>query len=183
MSKIPPEAKCVFQGKIFSVYHWQQEMFDGSFETFEMLKRPDTVEVIATNGERIFITHQSQPNKHDYFSLLGGRVDEGEEPLAAAKRELLEESGMTSDSWELYKEYQPIHKIEWSVHTYIAKDCRKVAEQKLDVGEKIEVKECTFEEFLDIILSEEYWGTELALDILRMKDNGTLEEFKKKLFQ
>lgn len=176
--KLPPDAKLVFQGKIFGVYQWEQEMFDGSYETFEVLKRPDTVEVIATSGERIYLTHQSQPNKHDYYGLLGGRVDKGEEPHAAAKRELLEESGMISESWELFKSYQPVHKIDWSIHTYIAKNCKKVSEQKLDAGEKIEVQECNFEEFIEIVLSEKYWGTELALDILRMKDNGTLESFK-----
>jgi ADP-ribose pyrophosphatase len=179
--KLPPEAKLVFQGKIFGVYQWQQEMFDGSFETFEMLKRPDTVEVIAVDGKTIYLTYQSQPNKHNFYSLLGGRVDEGEEPLAAAKRELLEESGMEADGWELFTTYQPVAKIDWSIHTYIAKNCRKVAEQKLDVGEKIEVKECLFDEFLDIVLSDTYWGTGLALDILRMKDNGTLDDFKQKL--
>ncbi len=37
--KIPPNAKRVFKGIIFDVYQWQQKMFDGSKETFEMLKR------------------------------------------------------------------------------------------------------------------------------------------------
>lgn len=36
--KLPPQAKKVFTGQIFDVYQWEQEMYDGSFETFEMLK-------------------------------------------------------------------------------------------------------------------------------------------------
>ncbi len=34
---IPDHATCVFRGMLFDVYQWQQEMFDGSIETFEML--------------------------------------------------------------------------------------------------------------------------------------------------
>ncbi len=181
--KLPPEAKLVFKGQIFEVYQWQQEMFDGSFETFEMLKRVSTVEVIATSGEKIFMSHQSQPTKHNYYSLFGGRAEEGEEPLESAKRELLEESGLVSDNWELYKVYEPMHKIDWQIFTFIAKDCRKVADQTLDVGEKIETVECSFDEFIEIVESENYWGNELTLDVFRMeKDPEKLVEFKKQLF-
>lgn len=158
-------------------------MFDGSFETFEMLKRVNTVEIIATSGDKIYLSHQSQPNKSDFYSLLGGRAEEGEDPLVTAKRELLEESGLSSDKWELLKVSQPMHKIDWEIYTYIAKDCKKVAEQKLDAGEQIEIIECTFDEFIEIVLSDKYWGNELILDVLRMKDKGILEEFKGKLLK
>jgi ADP-ribose pyrophosphatase len=147
-----------------------------------MLKRANTVEVIAINGDKIYLSHQSQPTKPDFYSLCGGRAEEGEDPLVTAKRELLEESGMSSQKWELWKEYQPFHKIDWSIYTFIARDCVKIKDQKLDSGEKIEIKECTFEEFVDIVLSDKYWGNELTLDILRMKEKGTLKDFKKKLF-
>ena len=42
---IPANAKKVFHGVIFDVYQWEQEMFDGTKEIFEKLKRPDTVVV------------------------------------------------------------------------------------------------------------------------------------------
>lgn len=179
--KIPSEAKRVFKGIIFDVYQWQQKMFDGSSQTFEILKRPNTVEVIAIKDSKICISHQSQPTKPDYYSLFGGRAEEGEDPLVTAKRELLEESGMESDSWELYKSYMPLHKIDWTIYTYIAKDCKKVSDLKLDAGEKIEIKELLFNEFVDFVLSDKYKDKELVMDILRMKVEGKLEEFKIKL--
>ena len=181
--KIPAQAKRVFKGIVFDVYQWPQKMFDGSFSTFEMIKRANTVEVMAISGDRILLTHQSQPNKDDFYSLIGGRGEEGEEPLVTAKRELLEEAGLTSDSFELYKIYEPVHKVDWQVYLYIARDCRRVANQKLDAGEKIEIKECTFEEFVELIVSNKYWGNELTLEVLRMKDQGSLNEFKKKLLE
>lgn len=179
---IPPNAKRVFKGIIFDVYHWDQEVFDGSTETFEMLKRPNTIEIIATRNNKILLSHQSQPNKHDFYSPFGGRAEENEEPLFTAKRELLEESGLSSNDWELLKIYEPIHKMDWQIYLYVARNCEKTNEQKLDAGEKIEIIECTFEEFINIVESEKYWGNELVLDILKIKGKGTLEEFRKKLF-
>lgn len=179
--KLPPEAKQVFKGIIFDVYQWQQQMFDGSTATFEMLKRVNTVQVIAIQDGKICLAHQSQPTKKDFYSLLGGRCEVAEDPLVAAKRELLEESGLSSVEWELIKIHQPSHKIDWEIYFYIAKNCQKVAEQKLDAGEQIEIKTCTFDEFIAAVLSDQFWGDELVLDLLKMKDKGTLAEFKKKL--
>jgi len=179
---VPPQAKKVFQGKIFSVYQWEQEMFDGSNEIFEMLKRPNTIQIIATQDDKIFISRQSQPNKHNYLSLYGGRSEENEDPLVTAKRELLEESGLSSDDWELYKVYSPYHKIEWEIYFFIARNCQKVAEPHLDAGEKIEQLECSFDEFKKMIEEDNYLAPNLALDLLRMEKEGILEEFKQKLF-
>jgi ADP-ribose pyrophosphatase len=180
--KIPQEAKKVFQGKIFSVYQWEQEMFDGSKQTFEMLKRPNTIEIIAVQGDKILMSHQSQPNKHNFYSLFGGRAEENEEPLVTAKRELLEESGLESTDWEFIKSYQPVHKIDWEIYLFVARNCQKVAEPKLDPGEKIETVSYSFDEFLNIIEKDEYWGNELAIDLLKMEKTGTIDTFKKKLF-
>lgn len=181
--RLPPQAKKVFQGKIFSVYQWEQEMFDGSHETFEMLKRPNTIQVIATQGDKILISRQSQPNKHDYFSLYGGRSEENEEPLVTAKRELLEESGFTSDDWELYKVYSPYYKIDWEIYFFIARNCKKVAEPHLDPGEKIEQISFTFDEFKEAVAKDDYLARDLAIDIFRMEQEGTLATFKQKLFE
>ena len=60
--KIPPHATCVFQGILFDVYQWQQEMFDGSFRTFEKIRRRTIgAQVIATRGDRIFYSQEQQP--------------------------------------------------------------------------------------------------------------------------
>lgn len=181
--KIPLEAKLVFKGIIFDVYQWKQKLFDGSFSTFEMLKRPNTIEIIAIEGNKILLAHQSQPNKLNFYSLFGGRGEENEEPLQTAKRELLEEAGLESQDWKLLKIYEPMHKIDWKVYLLIARNCKKTTGHNLDAGEKIETVEYTFEEFIQLVESDKYWGNELVLDVLRMKqDKQKLEEFKKKIF-
>lgn len=158
-------------------------MYDGTTATFEALKRPDTIQIIPTTDSKILIAEEEQPNKPLSDSLLGGRIEEGEDPLAAAKRELLEESGMESSDWELLKTFENNGKIEWNVYLFVARNCRKVAAPNLDPGEKIEVKEVNFDEFLEIVSKENFWGQDIANYILRMRLNqNKLEEFRKKLY-
>lgn len=148
---IPKDAERVFSGKIFDVYQWQQEMFDGSFETFEMLKRPDTVKILAIKDSRLLIVEEQQPNTQVFFDIPSGRHDnENENELEAAKRELLEETGMKFNTWKLIKVEQPYTKIDWFVYTYVASDFVSQTDQSLDNGEKIIVHQKTFEEVLEL---------------------------------
>ncbi|MEK7084413.1 MAG: NUDIX domain-containing protein [Patescibacteria group bacterium] len=180
---IPPQAKKVFTGKIFDVYQWEQKLFDGSSETFEMLKRPNTLQVIATIGDTIVIAMDEQPGRPPRPTLLGGRQEPDETPLEGAKRELLEESGLASSDWEEFTCIQPVGKIEWNVYTFIARDCKKIQNPQLDPGEKIDLQYLSFDECIATILSESFWGREMETLVLTMKLNGTLEEFRKRIFK
>ena len=181
--KIPPQAERVFEGVIFDVYQWQQEMFDGSKQTFERLRRPGTVVVIPVVGEKILLSREEQPGMKEVSTLLGGRIEEGEEPLNAAKRELLEESGYASDDWELWRTYEPISKMDWQIFVFIARNCKKVAEQKLDAGEKITVEELTFDQFVEKVVDKDFSETEISNEVYRMRAEGQLEKFKEVLFK
>jgi ADP-ribose diphosphatase len=181
--KLPPNAKKVFQGKIFSVHQWEQEMYDGSKATFEMLKRPGTIQIIPTAGKTVYLSYEEQPTKPRSYTLFGGRQEPDEEPLFTAKRELLEETGLESDDWELVKTYNYEGKIEWPIYLYVARHCKKVADQHLDPGEKIDIKEVSFEQFVEIVSAENFWGGIIANDILRMRlEPEKLADFKKRLF-
>lgn len=182
--KLPPHAKKVFQGKIFSVYQWEQKLYDGTTATFEMLKRPGTIQIIPTVDDYVYLSYEEQPTKPLSYTLFGGRQEPNEDQLVTAKRELLEETGLESDDWELLKTYEYMGKIEWPMYLYIAKNCRKVAEQHLDPGEKIEIKKVTFDEFIEIASSESFGNQIVSNDILRLRLNeNKLNEFKKKLFE
>lgn len=184
MIGIPKGAKRVFKGVIFDVYQWEQELYDGSKATFEKLKRQNSTDVIAvTENKKILLAFDEQPARPGVYTTLGGRVDDGEEPLEAAKRELLEESGYTSGDWELLSSDVPSHKIDWTVYTYIARNCKKVSEPKLESGERIKIQEVDFDEFIDVATTEGFQHKELAMMFLRMKVEGTLEALKKRLMK
>ncbi|MCR4329389.1 MAG: NUDIX hydrolase [Candidatus Roizmanbacteria bacterium] len=180
---IPPHATRVFKGKMLDVYHWEQKMFDGTTAIFEKIKRVDTVNVLPiTNDQKIVITHQEQPGIDPFIGSIGGRLDLEENPLEAAKRELLEEAGMVSDTWQFWMSVQPSSVMDWAIFTFIAKKCRVVKPQNLDSGEKISLKMVTFDEYLKIILDDNYRDRELTLAFLKAKEQGTLGEIKKLLF-
>lgn len=182
--KIPEKAKRVFKGEIFEVYQWEQEMFDGTTAIFEALKRPDTIQIIPTQRGKILLSHEEQPNKPRSYTFLGGRQEEGEEPLTVAKRELLEEAGLESNDWELLKTYESEGKIQWNTHFFVARNCQKVSEPRLDAGEKIDVFSTSWEEFLEIIDRDDFWGKNIAHDIHMMThDEKKIEAFRKNLFR
>jgi ADP-ribose pyrophosphatase len=169
---IPKQANKVFSGVIFDVYQWQQAMFDGSKATFEMLKRPDTVQIIALNNAgNIIVLNEEQPHSGKRLSLPGGRVDETDDsPLVAAKRELLEETGLSFKSWKLVGVKQPHAKIEWFIHTFLAwgELARKASNH--DSGEKIQEEEYSFAEFKSLCLKKQGYLSEV-LDIVERVDS------------
>lgn len=178
--QMPEDATLVFRGKLFDVYQWQQQMYDGTYQTFEKLKRPDTVVVFAVLDDgSILLTKQEQPGKSLFIGAAGGRVDEGEEIEEAAARELLEETGYRAKELILWHSEQPVSKIDWAVYTFIAKGLEKVDEQRLDAGEKITLHPVTFDEFIDTALRNEFTEREIVKYIYEAKiDKQKLEELR-----
>jgi len=168
---IPFHAKMVFKGTIFEVWQWEQKMFDGSTAIFERLRRPNTVQAVAIVGDKILLQTQQQPDNMTPFpSLPGGRCDSfDEEPLAAAKRELLEETGYVSNDWMLWKEQNPVGKIQWTIYTFIARNCKKQQEPQLDAGEKITTRLIDFEEFLMLSDNPRFYEKELTMSLFRAR--------------
>lgn len=182
LQPIPDSARCVFKGILFDVYQWEQEMFDGTTQTFEKLKRPDTVIIFPVLDDgRILLTEQEQPGKKPFIGAAGGRVDEHEEILDAAKRELLEETGYEAIDMTLWKIEQPTSKIDWIIYTFIARGLTKVSEQKLDAGERIALKPVTFDEFLLVAQDERFAEKEIITEAIRATYDETVRKQLKEL--
>ncbi|MBN1263211.1 MAG: NUDIX hydrolase [Candidatus Pacebacteria bacterium] len=169
---IPPHAKRVFKGKIFDVYHWEQKLFDGSTATFEKIKRQDTVNVFPVTKEgKIILSQQRQPGGKGFIGCLGGRIDKGETPLETAKRELLEEAGLKAKTWLLWDARHLLGKIDWAIYTFVAKDLKKVGKIQSDAGEKIKLIQVSFEQFLKTVTRDNYRDIEIALMLLKAKED------------
>ena len=161
-NNLPSNAKRVFSGVIFDVWQWEQKMFDGTTETFEKISRPNTANVIATIDGEILIQEQYQPHwDHKYISIPGGRCDGDEDPLKAAKRELLEETGCVSEDWHHWFTFAPKGKIVWSSYIYIARNCIQKEDPQLDAGEKITTTSISFEDFLKLYNNPQFYDSEI----------------------
>jgi ADP-ribose pyrophosphatase len=71
----------------------------------DIVRHPGSIVIMAVDdsqGEpRVLLARQYRYAADAYlWELPAGRIDEGEDPLAAAKRELLEETGYTAEHWQ-----------------------------------------------------------------------------------
>lgn len=180
----PPGAKRVFKSGYTEIWEWEQELYDGSTRTFQKIKRPDTVEAIAVVGDKIVIEDQEQSGYPvSFISVPGGMADNGDDHLTEAKRELLEETGYTSDDWKPWFSVTPSKRHIYSVHYFVARNCWYVQAPDPDPGEKISVRLVSFDEFLALSDDERFRGAELVNKLLRMRLHPEEREaFRKLLF-
>lgn len=181
---LPPDAVCVFTGTLFNVYQWEQTFYDGSIATFEKVSRPDTVVVFATtNDKKILLLTQEQPGYNEPFvGVAGGRIEDGEDPKAAALRELLEETGYASDDIVLWKSEQPLSKVEWALYTFIARNCCNVSNMSLDAGEKMILKPVTLDELIELGTSDGFYERNVIPDLYKAKFDPSYRKELEELF-
>jgi ADP-ribose pyrophosphatase YjhB (NUDIX family) len=174
---IPDNAECVFKGKIFDVYQWPQVLYDGSTATFERLKRPDATDVICIVNDKILIITDEQPDRGPLEAFPGGRVDPGEVSMtASAQREVLEEVGYSFKNWRLLQVGQPFKKIEWFSYLFIAWDVTGQQAPHNDAGERITIKEVSFEELKQLVLARTDY-LDVAEDLF--KNTNSIDELLK----
>jgi ADP-ribose pyrophosphatase len=117
------------------------------------------------------------------LGLLGGRVDEGEDILTAAKRELLEESGYEAEEYVLWDSQHPVSKIDWVVYTFIAKGLKKVSEPNLDAGEKMKPLIVNFDELIEMSVNKNFSEREVVINFLEAKYEPEKYKELKELFK
>ncbi len=169
LQAIPQEAEMVFEGRLFDVYQWEQRLFDGTTTTFEALKRPDTAYVIPVLGDGMLLIawERQPPSEKRMYGLIGGRIEGGEGPMAAAIRELREEAGLVADELTSWEAFQFLPRLDWAVYTFIARGCSEV-KRSLDAGEDIELVKVSLDDLFDIAASDEFVDVEIALRLLRI---------------
>ena len=88
----------------------------------EVLRRPDSVSIVAVDGGMIVIVRQTRAGADGRtLELPAGSIEEGETPEECAARELVEECGLTADSWRRLGEFwaAPDYSTEY-VHAFEA---------------------------------------------------------------
>ncbi len=113
-----------YEGTIFSVREETFRHEDGEESTREIVRHQGAVGMVAHDGERIYLVRQPREaiDTPDLLELPAGKLDvEGEEPLAAAKRELAEEIGKAAEHWEhLHSFYTSPGFTDEQCHVYLA---------------------------------------------------------------
>lgn len=115
---------------------------------------PDWINVIAiTKDGRFVLESQYRHGVSDtFYELCAGVIDEGETPLEAAKRELLEETGFGGGEWSYFMKLcpNPTNHTNYQ-HTFLAIGVEKQTDIHQEKTEDIDTYLFTKEEVTEIL--------------------------------
>ena len=141
---------------------------DGTDGIFGVVEYSPGVHVlpIDTEGKAILIREYMYAIERYDIMFPAGGVEEGEEPLEAAKRELLEEVGYESDEWVDLGTANPLTMvIKAPFYLFLALNCRKIGQGEAT----IEVLKRTLDEVEELIRTNEISLSATIADFYKAK--------------
>ena len=150
------ESKYLFRRPWLTVRQEHIRLVNGAeVPEYYVLEYPDWVNILAITKDKKFVMvrqyrHGSQTTN---FEFCGGVVDKTDEsPLAAAQRELLEETGFGGGKWRqnLKMSANPSTTNNW-IYNFIAEDVELVEKQHLDGGEDLSWHLLSLAEIKDLL--------------------------------
>jgi ADP-ribose pyrophosphatase len=164
--------------KFLTVENHTVELPDGRvISEWPWIITPDYVNILAVTENGEFLCFRQTKYGVDGMSLapVGGYIEPGEEPLAAARRELLEETGYEAADWINLGHYRVDGNRGAGVaFLFLARGARRVAEADADDLEEQELLRLSRPEVEAALAAGEFkvlgWATVAALGLLRMED-------------
>jgi ADP-ribose pyrophosphatase len=151
-------SKLAFKGRVFSVVTDKVEEPGGNINIRDIIRHNGSVVMLAVDesknpGDPDIILERQYRHAAGLtlIELPAGRVEPHEATLAAAKRELIEETGYRAKRWTLLTKYfaSPGFLSEW-MQIYLARDIRQGAATP-EPDENIEVFRLTLSEALALV--------------------------------
>lgn len=132
----------VYEGRLVDVRIERFRHADGEEVTREIVSHNGAVGMLAYDKQELWLVRQPREavGEPDMLEVPAGRLDkEGEEPLAAAKRELAEEIGRSATRWEpIVTYYTGVGFTNERVHLFAATDLHEASGDSGEV-ERIEI--------------------------------------------
>ena len=145
-------------------------------DPYYVVERPDAAIILPLTGEgeAVLVRQYRPPLERMELGLPAGLVEEGEKPEAAARRELLEETGYSGGEWEPLGALasSPSLKDNWA-YLFLARGVEEMAPPDPDEHELVETVRVPVGELLGLIRAGEIVSSSgvaavmLALERLR----------------
>lgn len=121
-------SKLVYKGPVFSVFSDRVREGEHTGQR-DVIRHTGSVVMMAVDesaksGPKVLLVRQYRyATNQSMWELPAGRIDEGENKLAAAKRELLEETGVTAKNWKrLFQFYASPGFLDETMDVFFARD-------------------------------------------------------------
>ncbi|SFR90321.1 ADP-ribose pyrophosphatase [Halomicrobium zhouii] len=137
----------------FDVVNQSVRLPDGTESEFDYLSESEAVVVLpfTPDGDVVVIDEWRQAVDRVNRGLPAGSIEpEDDDPVAAAHRELVEETGHEASVVDHLTSVEPANGFADSYfHYFVAHGCEPTAEQRLDHNESIRVETTTFDELVE----------------------------------
>ena len=123
-------------------------------DDYYVLEYPDWINVIAITEDGKFVLEKQYRHGTQSvdFELCAGTIEKGEQPIDAARRELLEETGYEGGEWQLFMTLSPNPTNHNNLsYTFLATGVEKVREQHQEPTEDIHVDLLEPEQVLEML--------------------------------
>ncbi|MCL2659825.1 MAG: NUDIX hydrolase [Acidobacteriaceae bacterium] len=177
-------SKLTYRGPVFSVYSDEVVEPSGIQVTREVIRHSGSVVILAVDESKnpqdpdVIFERQYRHAAGQYLlELPAGRREPGESTLAAAKREMIEETGFRARRWTMLTKYfaSPGFLGEW-MQIYLARDLREGAAQP-EEDEKIEVLRIPVSKALRMASNKEIHDGKTLIGLMlydALRRNGSL---------
>lgn len=140
-----------FSGRIFEVVVQSIRLPSGLRQNLELVSHPGAVAIAASDAlGRLLVVRQYRAAVGDWtLEIPAGRLDPGESPLEAARRELEEETGYRAAHWRHVRSFFPAPGfLSEKLHLFRAEELEAVpgGGSDADPDEELEVRWATAEE-------------------------------------
>ena len=161
----------LFRRPWLTVRRDQVELPDGRVKPeFYVLEYPDWVNVIAITEDGRFVMERQYRHGlgRTCYEIAAGVIEEGETPLQAAQRELMEETGYEGGTWEetlsLSGNSSTTNNIS---HCFVARGVRRTGGQHLDSTEDLEVVLLDKSQVWDLLIHDQIKQALMAAPLWR----------------
>src|SRR5579872_1996464 len=130
--------KTVYTSKYFKVIQKVIKRNGNKF-TKDFIERNDNVFIIPYTNDEIYLESQFRDAYGEkLLEVVGGMIEENGNPLETAKRELLEEAGLTAKKWAKIAEWELTANIRAKMHIFAATDLEE-KKQQLESDEDVQI--------------------------------------------
>lgn len=165
------ESKEIFNGRVIRVTVDKVQLEDGTTSTREIVHHHGGACILPyfEDGTICMVRQFRYAMQQELWELPAGKLEKGEDPFEAAKRELEEECGLTADHYTSLGEFYPTVGYDTEViYTWIATGLHQT-QMHLDADEFLTPDRVPLEKAYQMVMSGEIKDGKTIAGILKLK--------------